>query len=64
VKNKDIILGLKFDIFVNHAKKTKVIRDMPHLGKKANELYINNKCSHAKNDVISFTKATFQLQNK
>jgi hypothetical protein len=64
VKSKDIILGLKLNILENHARKKKAICDMPHLGKKANELYINNKCSHAKNDVISFTKTTFQLQNK
>jgi hypothetical protein len=64
VKSKDIILGLKFNMLENHARKTKAIHDMPHLGKKANELYINNKCSHAKHKVISFTKATFQLHNK
>jgi hypothetical protein len=64
VKSKDIILGLKYNILENHARETKAIHDIPHLGKKANELYINNKCNHAKNDVISFTEATFQLQNK
>jgi hypothetical protein len=61
VKSKDIISGLKFNI---HARKTKAIHDMPHLGKKANELYINNKCSHAKQEIISLTEATFQLHNK
>jgi hypothetical protein len=64
VKSKDIILGSNFNILEKHARKTKAICDMPHLGKKANELYINNKCSHAKNEVISLNEATFQLQNK
>ncbi len=64
MKSKDIILGLKFNILENHARKTKAIRDMPHLSKKANELYINNKCNHAKNEVISLTEATFQCLNK
>jgi hypothetical protein len=34
---------------------------MPHKG-KANELYISNKCSHAKNEVISLTKPHFNCK--
>jgi hypothetical protein len=64
MKSKDIILRSKFNILEKHARKTKVIYDMPNLGKKTSEIYINNKCSCAKNEVISFNEATIQLQNK
>jgi hypothetical protein len=33
---------------------TKVIWDMSHLGKKEGELYLNKKCSHAKNEITYF----------
>lgn len=64
MKSKDIILRSNFNIIEKHARKMKVICDMPHLGKKASEIYMNNKCSRAKNEVISFNEATIQLQNK
>jgi hypothetical protein len=51
MKGKDVILGLKFDTLEKHARKTKVIRNMPHLGKEQKEFYVNKKCSHAKNEV-------------
>jgi hypothetical protein len=34
------------------AKKQKVVRDMPHLGKNEREFYVNKKCTYAKNEVI------------
>jgi hypothetical protein len=43
-----MILGLKFDTFEKHVGKTKVVWDMPHLGKKQKEFYVNKKCNHAK----------------
>jgi hypothetical protein len=51
MKGKDVILGPKFDTLEKHAKKTKAIRNMPHLGKKQREFYVNQKCGHAKNEV-------------
>jgi len=54
MKGKDVILGPKFDTFEKHARKTKAIQNMPHLGKKQREFYVNKKCSHAKNEVTYF----------
>jgi hypothetical protein len=34
MKGKEVILGPKLDTLEKHARKTKVIQDMPHLGKK------------------------------
>jgi hypothetical protein len=34
MKGKEVILGPKLDMFEKHVKKTKVIRDMPHLVKR------------------------------
>jgi hypothetical protein len=34
VKGKDVILGSKTITFEKHAWKTRVVREMPHLGKK------------------------------
>ncbi len=45
-------MGPKSDTFEKHAKKTKVIQEMPHLGKKERELYVNKISTHAKNEVI------------
>jgi hypothetical protein len=52
MKGKEVILGPKLDMLEKHARKTKVIRDMPHLGKKEKEFYVNKKSTHAKNKVI------------
>ncbi len=52
VKGKDISLGPKSDTLEKHARKTKAILDMPHLGKKEGEFYVNKKCTHAKNKII------------
>ncbi len=54
VFNCDVILGPKFDTFNKHEGKTKVVSDMPHLGTKEKEFYVNKKCSHAKNEVPYF----------
>jgi hypothetical protein len=51
VKGKDVILGPKVDTFENHAGKTKVVRDMLHLGKKQGKWDVNKKCNHAKNEI-------------
>jgi hypothetical protein len=51
VKGKTIILGPKFDTLEKHARKTKAVHDMLHLGNKEGEFHINNKCSCTKNDV-------------
>jgi hypothetical protein len=48
MKGKDVILGLKYNTLLKRARKTKVIWDMSHLGKKQGELYLNKKCSHPK----------------
>lgn len=34
VKGKDVILGPKFDTLDKHVGKTKVVQDMPHLGRR------------------------------
>jgi hypothetical protein len=54
VKGKDVILGPKVDIFKKHEGKIRAIWDMPHLGKKQGEWYVNKKCNHAKKEVIYF----------
>jgi hypothetical protein len=54
MKGKDLILGPKFDILEKHARKIKAIQNMPHLGKKQGELYVNKKCSHVKNEVTYY----------
>jgi len=52
IKGKKVILGLKLDTLEKDAKKTKVVQDMPHLGKKEMEFYVKKKCTHAKNEII------------
>jgi hypothetical protein len=52
MKGKEVILGPKSDMFEKHVRKTKVIQDMPHLGKKEKEFYVNKKSTHTKNKVI------------
>jgi hypothetical protein len=37
--------------FDKHVGKMKTIWDMPHLGKKERDFYMNKKCKHAKNEV-------------
>jgi hypothetical protein len=54
MKGKDVILGPKFDTLDKHVGKIRVVRNMPHLGKKEREFYVNKKCSHAKNEVTYF----------
>jgi hypothetical protein len=54
MKGKDVILGPKFDTLEKHVRKTKAIRNMPHLGKKQREFYVNKKCNNAKNEVTYF----------
>lgn len=49
-----MFLKPKVDTLENHAGKTKVVRDMPHLGKKKREWYDNKKCNHARNQVVYF----------
>jgi hypothetical protein len=44
--------------------KTKVVRDLPHLGKKQGEWYVNKKCNHANNEVVYSKKIVSQLLNK
>ncbi len=56
VKSKDVILRPKVDIFEKHEGKTRVIWNMPHLGKKQREWYVNKKCNHGKNEVAYFLK--------
>ncbi len=51
VKNKDVILGPKADTLEKHVGKTKVVQNMPHLGKKQGEWYGNKKCNQAKNEI-------------
>ncbi len=48
VKGKDVFLGPNSDTFEKHVRKTKVIWDMCHLGKKKGKWYYNKKCNHAK----------------
>jgi hypothetical protein len=35
----------------------KVVHDMPHLGKKERECYINKKCNHVKTEVAYFQRS-------
>jgi hypothetical protein len=41
MKGKEVILGLKLNTFEKNVGKTKIVRDMPHLGKKEREFYVN-----------------------
>lgn len=43
MKGKDIILGLKFNILDNYVRKVEVVWDMPSMGKKKGEFYMNKK---------------------
>ncbi len=61
VKGKDVILGPKFDMLEKHEGKTKTIQNMPHLGKKEGEFYVNKKCSHAKNGVTYFQQSCIYI---
>jgi hypothetical protein len=48
VKGTNVILGSKLFVFKKDARKTKVVWDMPHLGKKKREFYVNKKCNQPK----------------
>ncbi len=52
VKGKEVILESKSYTVEKHVRKTKAVWDMPHLGKKGGEFYVNKKWTHAKNKVI------------
>jgi hypothetical protein len=54
-------LGPKLDMLEKHARKTKTVRDMPHLGKKEKECYVNKKNTHAKNEVIYFQESHISI---
>lgn len=54
MKGKEVIQGLKSNTLEKHEGKTKAVGDMPHLGKKEWEFYVNKKCTHAKNEVIYY----------
>jgi hypothetical protein len=56
VKNKDVILGPKANTLEKHVGKTRVVQDMPHLGKKQGEWYVNKKCNHEKNEIAHSKK--------
>ncbi len=51
VKGKDVILGPKTNTLEKHVGKTKVVQNMPHLGKKYGEWHVDKNCNHAKNEV-------------
>ncbi len=59
VKGKDVILVPKANILEKHVGKTKVVWDMPHLGNKRGEWYVNKKSNHAKNEVITYSKKSY-----
>jgi hypothetical protein len=42
----------------------KVIQNMPHLGKKQGEWYVNKKCNHAKNEVVYSLKNRLTITKK
>jgi len=54
MNEKDMILGSKFNTFEKHARKMKMVSDIPHLGKKQGKFYVNKKCNHVKIKVIYF----------
>jgi hypothetical protein len=41
MKGKEVILGFKLNTLEKNVGKTKIVRDMPHLGKKEREFYVN-----------------------
>ncbi len=43
MKGKDIILGFKFKTLDKYARKMKLVWDMPCMGKKKGEFYVNKK---------------------
>jgi len=57
VKAKDVILGSKVNTFENHVGKARDVQDMPHLGKKHGEWYVNKNCCHTKNEVVYSKKS-------
>jgi hypothetical protein len=59
-KGKDVILGPKVNILEKHAGKTRVVWDMPHLGKKL-KWYVNKKCNHANNEVVYSKKSRITI---
>ncbi len=41
MNKKDMILGSKFNTFEKHARKIKMVSNIPHLGKKQGKFYVN-----------------------
>ncbi len=61
MNKKDMILGLKFNTFEKHARKMKMVSDVPHLGKKQGKFYVNKKCNHVKIKVIYFQHSHMKI---
>jgi hypothetical protein len=57
VNAKDVILGSKVNTLENHVGKARDVQDMPHLGKKHREWYVNKNCCHIKNEVVYSKKS-------
>jgi hypothetical protein len=64
MKGKEVILGPKLDMLEKHVRKTKEIWDMPHLGKKEKEFYVNKKSTHVKNELIYFQQNHISIVEK
>jgi len=45
MNEKDMILGSKFNTFEKHAKKIKMVSDIPHSGKKQGKFYVNKNAT-------------------
>ncbi len=52
MKGKEVILGFKLNTLEKNVGKTKIIQNMPHLGKKEKGVICEQKCTHAKNEII------------
>jgi len=61
MKGKEVILGPKSHTFEKHARKTKAVQDMPHLGKNIKEFYVDNKSTHAKNELLYFQQSRISI---
>jgi hypothetical protein len=48
-------------VLKNMRWKQGVVRDLPHLGKKQGEWYVNKKCNHAKNEAVYYLKNRFTI---
>jgi len=57
VAGNDLILGPESNTLKKHAGKRKATKDLPHLGVKNDDWFVNKRCQHLKNATIYMSRS-------